>query len=145
MADTIQFDLVSPERRLVQVEATQVQVPGADGDLTAMANHAPTVTSLRPGVLTVTHGGTDEAFVVSGGFAEISPTSVSVLAERAVKQAEMDQASFDSFVSEAEARLAKARDAKDADAGVVDDAVKLLADMVAVGSEIGLSPSKTSV
>lgn len=144
MADTVQFDLVSPERRLVQVEATQVQVPGADGDMTAMANHAPTVTSLRPGVLRVTHGGTEEAFVVSGGFAEISPTSVSVLAERAVKQAEMDQASFDSFVSEAETRLAKARDAKDADAGLVDDAVKLLADMVAVGSEIGLSPSKTS-
>ena len=45
---TLQFDLVSPERRLASLEATEVRVPGADGDMTAMADHAPTITTLRP-------------------------------------------------------------------------------------------------
>ena len=68
MADTVQFDLVSPERRLASVQAREVQLPGADGDMTAMADHAPTITTLRPGILRVVHaGGTDE-YAVFGGF-----------------------------------------------------------------------------
>ena len=63
-----------------------MQIPGADGDMTAMADHAPTITTLRPGVLRVHAGGTDE-YVVSGGFAEITATGVSVLAEQALPQA----------------------------------------------------------
>ena len=51
MAGTLQFDLVSPERRLASVQASEVQIPGADGDLTAMEGHAPTITTLRPGIL----------------------------------------------------------------------------------------------
>ena len=78
MAETLQFDLVSPERRLASVEASEVQIPGADGDLTAMAGHAPTITTLRPGVLRIVRsGGTDE-FVVLGGFAEITATSAAL-------------------------------------------------------------------
>ena len=50
MADTMQFDLVSPERRLASMQVTSVQIPGADGDMTAMEGHAPTITTLRPGV-----------------------------------------------------------------------------------------------
>ena len=53
----VQFDLVSPERRLASVEASEVQIPGADGDMTAMADHAPTITTLRPGILTVVYTG----------------------------------------------------------------------------------------
>ena len=53
MANTLQFDLVSPERRLASLEVTEVQLPGADGDMTAMADHAPTITTLRPGLLQV--------------------------------------------------------------------------------------------
>ena len=99
----VQFDLVSPERRLASVEATEVQIPGADGDMTAMADHAPTITTLRPGVLTVMHsGGTDE-YIVSGGFAEITATGVSVLAEQALPQAEMTQELFDEMIAEAKA------------------------------------------
>ena len=52
MAD-FKFDLVSPERRLAQMDATEVQIPGADGDMTAMADHAPTITTLRPGILSI--------------------------------------------------------------------------------------------
>ena len=51
MADTVQFDLVSPERLLASVEATEVQIPGTDGDMTAMADHTPLITTLRPGVV----------------------------------------------------------------------------------------------
>lgn len=89
MADTLQFDLVSPERSLVSVEASEVQIPGTEGDMTAMPEHAPTITTLRPGILkVVTSSGTQE-FVVTGGFAEITATGTSVLAERALATSDM--------------------------------------------------------
>jgi F-type H+-transporting ATPase subunit epsilon len=135
----VQFDLVSPERRLASVEATEVQIPGADGDMTAMANHAPTITTLRPGVLRVLHaGGTDE-YVVSGGFAEITATTVSVLAEQALPRAEMTQEVFDEMLSEAKEAYNSAKEAFKNEPGPVDDAAKLLADMVAIGGHIGLT------
>jgi F-type H+-transporting ATPase subunit epsilon len=83
MADTMQFDLVSPERKLSSGPARAVQIPGADGDLTAMPDHAPTITGLRPGILVVEGTSGDERFVVTGGFAEISAEATTVLAERA--------------------------------------------------------------
>lgn len=83
MADTMQFDLVSPERKLASGQVRAVQIPGADGDLTAMPLHAPMITTLRPGIL-VTEGAEGAArYVVTGGFAEITPQGASVLAERA--------------------------------------------------------------
>ena len=106
----LQFDLVSPERRLASVEATEVQIPGADGDMTAMADHAPTITTLRPGVLTVVHGGGTDSYVVSGGFAEITASSVSVLAERALPQAEVTQEIYDQMVEEAKAAYGRAQE-----------------------------------
>ena len=138
MADNLQFDLVSPERRLASVEATEVQIPGADGDLTAMANHTPTITTLRPGVLRVIHGsGTDE-YIVSGGFAEITASGVSVLAESALPRGEVTQEVFDDMVSGARAAYTTAKDTFVNEPGPVDDAAKMLADMVAVGTHIGL-------
>jgi len=108
MADAMQFDLVSPERRLSSVQAREVLIPGADGDMTAMAGHVPTITTLRPGVLRVVHaGGTDE-FVVLGGFAEITGTSVSVLAEQAIRRSEMTAEMHARFVEEARAALVQA-------------------------------------
>jgi len=134
MADTVQFDLVSPERRLASVAAREVQIPGTDGDMTAMPDHAPTITTLRPGVLRVVHaGGTDE-FVVSGGFAEITATTVSVLAEEAMPRTECTPPVFERMLAEARA----AYDAAKADPTLVDSAAKMLADMVAVGDTIGL-------
>ena len=65
MAGTLQFDLVSPERRLASVVASEVQIPGADGDLTAMEGHAPTITTLRPGVLKVVSTEGAKAYVVT--------------------------------------------------------------------------------
>ena len=97
----LQFDLVSPERRLASVEASEVQIPGADGDMTAMADHAPTITTLRPGILTVVHDKGSDAYLVSGGFAEITATGVSVLAEQALPQAEVTQEVYDQMVEDA--------------------------------------------
>ncbi len=128
MADTLQFDLVSPERRLSSVQAREVQIPGSAGDLTAMAGHAPTITTLRPGVLRVVHaGGTDE-FVVLGGFAEITATGVSVLAEQALRRAEVTPELRARLVEEARAAAQSAQ-------GTLrgDDAAKHLADVSALG------------
>jgi len=100
MAD-FKFDLVSPERRLAQMDATEVQIPGADGDMTAMADHAPTITTLRPGILSVTHAGGVEEYIVSGGFAEISAAGVSVLAEKAFPKAEITKEQMDKLVEDA--------------------------------------------
>ena len=137
----LQFDLVSPERRLASVEASAVQIPGADGDMTAMADHAPTITTLRPGVLSVTHSGGVDDYVVVGGFAEITPTGVSVLAERALPKAEVTQEMFDSMVAEAKAAYATAQETFKNEPGPVDDAAKLISDMVAIGGHIGLTAS----
>lgn len=139
MAETVQFDLVSPERRLASVAAHEVQIPGAEGDLTAMADHAPLITTLRPGIVRVTAQGGTQEFVVTGGFAEINGESVSVLAERAVARADMTAETFRAMVDEATDRLAHAQESQSGVAGAVDDAAKLLADMVATGDEIGLS------
>ncbi|MFT5067336.1 MAG: F-type H+-transporting ATPase subunit epsilon [Yoonia sp.] len=135
----VQFDLVSPERLLASVEASEVQIPGADGDMTAMEGHAPTITTLRPGVLRVVHsGGTDE-YVVSGGFAEITATGVSVLAEQALPRGEMTQEVFDTMIADAKAAMKAAEEVFKNEPGPVDDAAKLISDMVAMGSHIGLT------
>ncbi|TGD62371.1 F0F1 ATP synthase subunit epsilon [Tabrizicola sp. WMC-M-20] len=124
-----QFDLVSPERRLASANATEVQIPGAEGDLTAMEGHAPTITTLRPGILKAVAADGTKAFVVTGGFAEITATGVSVLAERAVPVEEATPALMESLMAEVRV-AAGASDDKDA----VDKAV---ADMMAARSSIG--------
>ena len=139
MADNIQFDLVSPERKLMSVQASEVQIPGAEGELTAMAGHSPLITTLRPGILKVTTGGQTEEFTVTGGFAEISPEGVTVLAEKSLPRGEMTQDVLNDWVTEAH------RAHKDAHPTVVDDAAKLLADMVAMGSHIGLDPNQPNL
>ncbi|MDE0852503.1 F0F1 ATP synthase subunit epsilon [Yoonia sp.] len=135
----LQFDLVSPERRLASLEASAVQIPGADGDMTAMADHAPTITTLRPGVLSVTHSGGVDDYIVVGGFAEITPTGVTVLAERALPKSEVTQEMFDSMVAEAKEAYATAQETFKNEPGPVDDAAKLISDMVAIGGHIGLT------
>ncbi|PWG17716.1 F0F1 ATP synthase subunit epsilon [Salibaculum griseiflavum] len=145
MANALQFDLVSPERRLAQLEATEVQIPGADGDMTAMADHAPTITTLRPGILTVTHGGGTDDYVVSGGFAEITPGGVTVLAEKALPRGEMTQEVYERLVEEAQSAYDKTKETFKNEPGPVDDAAKLLSDMVAIGGHIGLSPKQPNL
>ena len=138
MADTMQFDLVSPERRVASLEVTSVQIPGADGDMTAMPGHAPLITTLRPGILRVESTGGTQEYVVTGGFAEIGE-NLSVLAERALPREEMTQETFDAILEEARAALNTAKEVFVNEPGPVDEAAKLLSDMVAMGGDIGLN------
>jgi len=84
MAGTFRFELVSPERIVVSADADQVVVPGAEGDFAVLAGHAPVVSSLRPGVIEATIGGSKRRLFVKGGFAEVTPERLTVLAERAI-------------------------------------------------------------
>jgi len=126
MAGTMQFDLVSPERRLASVAATEVQIPAMEGDLTAMEGHTPTITTLRPGVLRAVSAAGTKAYVVTGGFAEITAQAVSVLAERAIPTEEATAAVLDGLIAEARALVAGAAD-KDAAEKMVDDMTALKA------------------
>lgn len=139
MADTVQFDLVSPERILSSVQVNQVQIPGADGDMTAMPDHAPIITTLRPGIVRVSGPDGDSDYVVTGGFAEISADAVSLLAEQAVPRDELTQETFSAMIADAKARLEKAKAAAEVEPVGVDEASKFMADMEAVGSEMGLA------
>jgi F-type H+-transporting ATPase subunit epsilon len=137
MADTMQFDLVSPERRLASVQAREVRIPGADGDLTAMPGHAPLITTLRPGILRIIKAdGASDDYAVTGGFAEISAEATSLLAEEALHISEVTPEIVKGFVARAEDQLRAAKEAGHSD--LVDDAAKLLSDMVALGDHIGI-------
>ena len=122
---TMQFDLVSPERRLASIQAEAVQIPGAEGDMTAMPGHAPVITTLRPGVMRATGPSGEQDFVVTGGFAEITAESCTVLAERSHAVTEVDQGVFNEIMAEARARYDAAMAAKAAggEPGPVDDMV----------------------
>ena len=107
MADTLTFELVSPEQKLASADAEAVTIPGMEGELTAMVNHAAFLTTLRPGFVTVSGAGGKAAdrYFVTGGFAEISNNVVSVLAEQAVEGASVDAAWLDARIQEAEQAL----------------------------------------
>ena len=120
MAGTLQFDLVSPERRLASLAATEVQIPGAEGDMVAMAGHAPVITTLRPGVLRATSADGVKSYVVSGGFAEITATSISVLAEQAVPLEEMTPALMAAMVADATLAAGLNPDKDAADKAIAD-------------------------
>lgn len=139
MAGTMQFDLVSPERLVASVEATEVQIPGVEGDMTAMADHAPLITTLRPGVVRVNGAQGSSEYVVTGGFAEINEAGVSILAERAIPRGDVTQEHFKDMMDAANKNLARAQETFVNQPGLVDDAAKLLADMVALGDQIGLA------
>jgi F-type H+-transporting ATPase subunit epsilon len=107
---TFQFDLVSPEKLLISGEVTQVDVPGSEGDFGVLAGHAPMVTTLRPGILVVYRDGGELRVVVNGGFAEVSPTGLTVLADMAVPQDEFDPTVLDGVIKDTEGDIAKATD-----------------------------------
>lgn len=145
MADTMQFDLVSPERSLVSVPVSEVRLPGTDGDMTAMPGHAPVIVTLRPGVVTVIEaGGQATEFAVTGGFAEINADSVSLLAERGHPRAEITQEIYNDMMLEAQRKVRAAESRGTAGEEVVAAAVKMLADMEALGTHIGLDPKQAN-
>lgn len=77
----LQFDLVSPERLILSAEVDAVQIPGAEGDFGVLPDHSPLMAMIRPGTLVVENDGKTQEFNLSGGFADVTPQGVTVLAE----------------------------------------------------------------
>ncbi len=108
---TFQFELVSPERILASEEASMVIVPGGEGEIGVLADHAPLLSSLRPGVVTVTSpSGEVRRIFVSGGFVDITGDLCSVLAEEAVNVNDLDRAKLDEKLKDLEDDLGFAKD-----------------------------------
>ena len=130
MADTMQFDLVSPERSLASLQAAEVMLPGAEGDMTVLPDHAPVITTLRPGVVKVNGPEGEADFVVTGGFVEITSDGVSVLAEQAHVGSEVKKEDLEGALTFAREQAEKAGDEdKSAAEKLVADMVQLLEDM----------------
>ena len=147
MADTMQFDLVSPERNLMSVAVREGRLPGSEGDLTAMPGHAPAIVNLRPGVVTVIAAdGAETEFAVTGGFVEINNDGITLLAERGLPRSEITQEIFNDMMVGFH-RKVKTAESKRMTAGeeFVTAAVKLLGDMEALGTHIGLDPNQATI
>ena len=108
----LHFEFVSPERVLFSGDVDQVDLPGAEGDMGILAGHAPLVTSLRPGIVTIYTGGAREPIVVVGGFAEVSPAGLTILADRAVPREDYDTALLADEIKNTEEDVADADEVK---------------------------------
>ncbi|WP_137129420.1 F0F1 ATP synthase subunit epsilon [Rhizobium sp. FY34] len=109
MADTFDFELVSPERLLVSEKVTEVIIPATLGEMTVLAKHAPTMTTIKAGVVRVKlASGATQKYVVFGGFADILPTGCTVLAESAIPQEEASRDMFDKRIAALRADISDA-------------------------------------
>jgi F-type H+-transporting ATPase subunit epsilon len=104
---TFHFDLVSPEKLAFSGEVDQVDVPGVEGDFGVLAGHAPVAAAIRPGILTVTTGGTHQKIIVLGGLAEVSDKGLTVLADVATSIDDIDKTAFADQIAQMEAKLAE--------------------------------------
>jgi F-type H+-transporting ATPase subunit epsilon len=104
----LHFEFVSPERVLFSGDVDQVDLPGVEGDMGILAEHAPLVTPLRPGIITIFNGGARESVVVIGGIAEVSPAGLTVLADKATPRDDFDTAMLAAEIKDAEEDLADA-------------------------------------
>jgi F-type H+-transporting ATPase subunit epsilon len=107
---TFHFDLVSPENLLFSGDVEQVDVPGSEGDFGVLAGHAPLVATLRPGILTIFVNGQRQRIAVFGGFAEVSPSGLTVLADSATAVEDIDAAVFAGEIKDTEEDIADATD-----------------------------------
>jgi F-type H+-transporting ATPase subunit epsilon len=107
---TFHFDLVSPEKLLFSGEVSQVDVPGSEGEFGVLAGHAPLVTTLRPGILVIHSDSEELRIVVNGGFAEVGPAGLTVLAEIAVPVDEFDRDLLAGVIKDTEEDVADTTD-----------------------------------
>jgi len=107
---TFHFDLVSPEKVLFSGEVSQVDVPGSEGDFGVLAAHAPLVTTLRPGILVIYSERDAQRIMVDGGFAEVGPAGLTVLANLAVPVNEFDVAALAGMIKDTEEDVADEKD-----------------------------------
>ena len=105
MAD-FNFELVSPERLLLSERVSEVVIPATDGEMTVMANHAPTMTTIKPGVVSVKSvDGKVTRYVVFGGFADILPSGCTLLAEAAVPVGELGKSDIERRINQAKSEI----------------------------------------
>ena len=116
MADPFQFELVSPEKLLMSAKVEQVVVPGSEGYFTVMKGHAPYMSTMKPGVVDVTHEGQKESIFVRGGFADVNANGLTILAEQAIPLAEVDSDWLAQEVVNAQEDVADAKDGATRDA-----------------------------
>jgi F-type H+-transporting ATPase subunit epsilon len=110
MAEAYKFELVSPERLLVSESVESVIIPGTEGEMTVMANHAPVMATIKPGVVTVKPmSGGEQRYVVFGGFADILPEGCTLLAESAVPVADINKDDLARRIQDAKEDLADAK------------------------------------
>src|SRR6266704_2747667 len=107
---TFHFDLVSPAKLLFSGEVDQVDVPGSEGDFGVLAGHAPLIATLRPGILVIFREGGELKVVVDGGFAEVNPDGLTVLADMAVPVDEFDRKVLAGEIKDAEEDAADAKE-----------------------------------
>jgi len=112
----LHLEFISPERVLFSGDVDQVDLPGAEGDMGILAGHSPLVTTLRPGIVTIFRDGQRDPVVVIGGFAEVSPAGLTVLADRAVPRPDFDMATLAVEIKDAEEDLADSKDDAQRDA-----------------------------
>jgi F-type H+-transporting ATPase subunit epsilon len=108
----LHLEFVSPESVLFSGDVDQVDLPGAEGDMGILPGHAPLVTALRPGIVTIFRDGAPVPIVVIGGFAEVSPAGLTVLADRAMPRERFDTAVLAAEIKDAEEDVADAADAE---------------------------------
>ena len=122
MAETTEFELVTPEKLVFSERAEMVVVPGSEGFFAAMPRHAPFISTLKPGVLEVYEGGkVKQRIFVAGGFAEVTPERLTVLAERAVPVADINRAAVEQRIKDLRDDLAAAK--TETEKKVVQDAL----------------------
>lgn len=107
---SLHFEFISPEAVLFSGDVDQVDLPGSEGDMGILPGHAPLVATLRPGIVTIFRGGQREPIVVVGGFAEMSPAGLTVLADEAVARADFDVATLADEIKDAEEDVADCKD-----------------------------------
>jgi F-type H+-transporting ATPase subunit epsilon len=135
MADTFTFELVSPEKLLISEPVESVVVPGAEGDFQVLANHAPVLSTLRPGLLDVVlPDGKERRIFVRGGFAEVGPDNLTVLAQNAIDSADLNKSALAQEIKDAEEDVSDAKDDQARDKAQDHlDRLKLVRDTLGLG------------
>lgn len=134
-SNTIEFELVSPERLLKSEPVEMVVVPGTEGDIGVLPGHSLLIAAVRPGVIDIHEGGSvKESIFVAGGFAEVSPERCTVLAEEAVPVADIDRAQAEKRLEDAKQALTEAREAEAGDTAGPEKELKTAEAMLAAAS-----------
>ncbi len=135
-SNTVEFELVSPERLLKSEPVEMVVVPGTEGDFGVLPGHSLLIATVRPGVIDIHEGGqVTESIFVAGGFAEVSPEHCTVLAEEAVPTADIDKDAAEKRLEDAKQALAEAKDAEGGDLAAAEKEIKAAEAMLAAVPE----------